>query len=79
MWLQGQQIGVSGILTVFILHVPKINISIYSMMVSRIMLNLRDQSSIGPRIPSAQTLPTHTIMFASTADGMGDQELQQVY
>ena len=47
-------------------------------MVSRIMLNLRDQSLTEPRIPSAQTL-THGIIFASPADGMGDQDPQQVY
>ena len=58
---------------------PKTNISIYSMMISRIMLNLCDPSSIEHRITSAPTQPTHPIIFASPVDDIADQDLQQVY
>ena len=45
----------------------------YGIMVTRIMLNLRDQAT-EPRISSAQTL-SHAIIFVPPVDGIGGEDL----
>ena len=43
-------------------------------MITRIMINLRDQSTTEPRISSAQTL-SRAIIFAPPVDGIGGEHL----